>query len=81
MKKYIWQILLFIVLAVILFSCSVSHLHKSGTYRIKSLRADTATFYRLEGNYLMDTKNLKIGQKIYLKRVYDSTLATVIRIK
>jgi len=79
MKKYIWQILLFIVLAVILFSCSVSHLHKSGTYRIKSLQADTATFYRLEGNYLIDTTGLKIGQKIYLKRVYDSTLATVIR--
>lgn len=79
-QKYLWQFILFVILGLILSSCSDNHLHRSKTYRVKSLDGNTATFYRLDGKYSIDTTGLKIGAKIYLQRCKGNQLPNVIRI-
>lgn len=78
MKKYIWQIVLFLIIAAIMASCRGYY---AGTYRVKSLDGDTATFRGMVGKYLIDGKKYKIGQKIHFHRTIDSTKVNVVRIK
>jgi len=80
-KKWIWQIVLFLVIAAIMASCYGSKGYYAGTYRIKSLQGDTATFRGTKGKYLIHAKNLKIGLKIHLYGINDSTKVNVVRIK
>ena len=81
MKKYIWQIILFLVIVAIMASCYGSKAYYAGTYRIKSLEGDTVTFRGIAGVYVIDGKKAKIGQKIHLYRTFDSTKVNVVRIK
>lgn len=81
-NRYLWQVILVLILAAILISCSTNHLHRSGNYRVRSIDSlNLYSFYWVKGIYQLPDTNAKIGQKIYLKRVYDSTKANVVRIK
>ena len=80
-KKWIWQIVLFLLIAAIMASCYGSKGYYAGTYRIKSLQGDTATFRGIRGTYIINGKKAKIGLKIHLYGINDSTKVNVVRIK
>lgn len=81
MQKLIFILKLSLILSVILWGCTTSHLHYSGTYRITLLEGDTASFRNVQGKYLIPAKGLKNGSKVRLMRTGNKAKANVIRIK
>lgn len=77
MKKYTWQIILFIVLVVILASCSTSL--RTRYYTIKEIRGlNTVVFKEVEGDWhVPGSDTLNVGQKIFLQRVWSVGKANV----
>jgi len=77
MKKYIWQILLFIVLAVILFSCNMSS--KVITGEIKAVKSDSVLcsgkWFKVAGI------TPKIGDTITFTPTRDSSKVNCIKLQ
>lgn len=70
-----------IFLIAALCSCTSTHLHKSGYYRVRAI--DNQNCYYLDGvkgKYKMPDNKSKVGDKIKLQRVADSTKENVIRL-
>lgn len=77
LDRNFWKLVLMGVIMLSMHSCTSSHLHYSGMYRITSIQADTVTFKGIRGKYTIPTKGLKTGQRIYLKRVFKKDSVTI----
>lgn len=76
-QRVFFQIILVVILAAILFSCSGM---RTGYYTVKEIRdLNTVVFKELpnEDYHVPRSDTLKIGQKIHLKRVYREKDADV----
>jgi ribosomal protein L2 len=67
----------YLLLAILLGGCTL----QSGTYRIKTLSDNTATFYKVKGKYTIPSNGVKAGDKIAIQRVTDKRKANVFPLK
>jgi len=76
MKKYIWQIVLFLILVIIMASCTTM---KTGYYTVKEIRGlSTVVLKEVQGDWhIPNSDTLKVGQKIYLTRTKVDSLINV----
>lgn len=75
MKRYIWQVIFVLILAAILISCSTTL--KTGKYIISDVRGFTVNFKNVDGDWRVPTDTLKIGDTIFIRRVFREKDANV----
>lgn len=80
-KRNLIKLIMIGIVILMMFSCTSSHLHYSGNYRIDSLEGDTVTFKGVRGRYSIPNEGLKNGQRIYLKRTYQREKVNVYPVK
>ncbi len=75
MKRYIFQFVLVLILAVILLSCTT--LKNGKYYTVTGVRGRTVNLKEVEGDWYIHSDTVKIGDKIQVKRTRKENLATI----
>jgi len=75
MKKWIWQIVLFLVIVAIMASCSRDIYSK--TYTIERVNGKLIEFKGVNNYYVTNCDTFKVGDKVKLRRTFRQSKATI----
>lgn len=74
-NRYLWQVILVLILAAILISCSTTL--KTGKYIVEDARGHTIELKGVSGMWRFPTDTLRIGDTVFVKRVFREKDANV----
>lgn len=75
MKKYIFPLLLIVILGLLLCSCS-RDIH-SGKYIVERVNGRLIEFKGVNNYYVVDNDTVKVGDTLKLRRTFKQSKATI----